>query len=126
VDEIEQIRRAYYCAKQSVEKRPTLVACVTSRSSQKGHLHWSLKRLTSRGWRRGAMTCYLLDTDAPIHFSKGRDPAFSQVLHWIDTADILAGCAVSVAEYSAGLKGCHSLRKRGARDCRLKSRGVEL
>lgn len=49
------------------------------------------------------MTRYLLDTDALIDFSKGRDPAYSHILAWINTGGTLAVCAVTVAEFYAGL-----------------------
>ena len=45
------------------------------------------------------MTTYLLDTTAFIDFSKRREPAYSQLLAWIDNGDALAVCAISVAEY---------------------------
>jgi predicted nucleic acid-binding protein len=49
------------------------------------------------------LTRYLLDTTALIDFSKGREPAFSQLRRWIETEDTVAVCAVSVAEFYAGL-----------------------
>jgi predicted nucleic acid-binding protein len=49
------------------------------------------------------MTYYLLDTDALIDFSRGVEPATSWILSWIDGADIVAVCAVSVAEFYSGL-----------------------
>ncbi len=49
------------------------------------------------------MTAYLLDTTALIDFSKRREPAYSQLLAWIDNGDTLAVCAISVAEFYAGL-----------------------
>jgi predicted nucleic acid-binding protein len=49
------------------------------------------------------VTRYLLDTDAPIDFSKGSEPATSRILSWIDATDIVAVCAISVAEFFAGL-----------------------
>lgn len=49
------------------------------------------------------MTCYLLDTDALIDFSKGFEPSTSRILSWIDGEDVVALCAISVAEFAAGL-----------------------
>ncbi len=49
------------------------------------------------------MTTYFLDTTALIEFSKRREPAYSQILAWMDNGDSLAVCAISVAEFSAGL-----------------------
>lgn len=49
------------------------------------------------------MTRYLLDTDVLIDFSKGIEPVTDRVLAWIDSTDIVAVCAISVAEFSAGL-----------------------
>lgn len=45
------------------------------------------------------MTRYLLDTDALIDFAKGAEPAISYVLSWIDGSDVVAVCAISVAEF---------------------------
>jgi predicted nucleic acid-binding protein len=49
------------------------------------------------------MTRYLLDTDALIDFSKGAEPATSLILSWIEGDDIVAVCAITVAEFYAGL-----------------------
>jgi predicted nucleic acid-binding protein len=49
------------------------------------------------------MTRYLLDTDAIIDFSKGSEPATARILSWIDAGDTLAICAISLAEFCAGL-----------------------
>lgn len=49
------------------------------------------------------MTRYLLDTDALIDFSKGSEPTTSRILSWIDASDVVAVCAISVAEFFAGL-----------------------
>lgn len=49
------------------------------------------------------MTRYLLDTDTLIDFSKGIEPVTSQLLAWIDGVDVVAVCAISVAEFYAGL-----------------------
>lgn len=49
------------------------------------------------------MTRYLLDTDVLIDFSKGIESVTSQLLAWIDGTDVVAICAVSTAEFSAGL-----------------------
>ena len=49
------------------------------------------------------MTQYLLDTDVLIDFSKGLEPVTSQLLAWIDGTDVVAVCAISVAEFSSGL-----------------------
>lgn len=49
------------------------------------------------------MTQYLLDTDVLIDFSKGIEPVTSQLLAWIDGTDVVAVCAISVAEFSSGL-----------------------
>ncbi len=49
------------------------------------------------------MTAYLLDTTALIDFSKRREPAYSQILAWIEEGDTLAACAITVAEFYAGL-----------------------
>lgn len=45
----------------------------------------------------------MLDTDALIDFSKGKEPATSLLLSWIDGNDTVAVCPVSVAEFFAGL-----------------------
>lgn len=49
------------------------------------------------------MTRYLLDTDVLIDFSKGIEPVTERLLTWIDGTDIVAVCAISVAEFCAGL-----------------------
>lgn len=49
------------------------------------------------------MTLYLLDTDALIDFSKRREPAYARVLAWIDAAEAVGVCAITVAEFSTGL-----------------------
>lgn len=49
------------------------------------------------------MTAYLLDTTALIDFSKRRDPAYVQILTWIEAGDTLAACAITLAEFYAGL-----------------------
>lgn len=49
------------------------------------------------------MTRYLLDTDALIDFSKRRDPAYSQILAWIDAGDLLGASAITIAEFYSGL-----------------------
>ena len=49
------------------------------------------------------MTRYLLDTDALISYSKGRQPAVSRITQLIDQGDELGVCAVNVAEFFAGL-----------------------
>ena len=49
------------------------------------------------------MSRYLLDTAALIDFAKGREPVRSQILEMIDAGDELGVCAVSVAEFYAGL-----------------------
>lgn len=54
------------------------------------------------------MTRYLLDTDALIDFSKGVEPVTARILFWIDGAETVALCAVSVAEFYAGLPPEHA------------------
>jgi predicted nucleic acid-binding protein len=49
------------------------------------------------------VTRYLLDTDALIDFSKRRDPAYSQILAWIDAGDLLGASAITIAEFYSGL-----------------------
>jgi predicted nucleic acid-binding protein len=49
------------------------------------------------------MTRYLLDTDALIDFSKRREPASSQILAWIEAGETLGTCAITLAEFAAGL-----------------------
>lgn len=49
------------------------------------------------------MTAFLLDTTALIDFSKRREPAYSQILDWIDSGDTLGACAITISEFYAGL-----------------------
>jgi predicted nucleic acid-binding protein len=49
------------------------------------------------------MTRYLLDTDALIDFSKGVEPVTARLLAWIDGTEVVGVCAISVAEFCAGL-----------------------
>ena len=49
------------------------------------------------------MSRYLLDTDALINYSKGREPATSRIQHLIDQGDELGVCAVNVAEFASGI-----------------------
>src|SRR5436190_11099706 len=49
------------------------------------------------------MTRYLLDTDTLIDLSKGIESVSSPILSWIDSTDSVAVCAISVAEFYAGL-----------------------
>ena len=49
------------------------------------------------------MTIFPLDTSALVDFFKQREPAFSQIFARIRAGDTLAACAVSVAEFYAGL-----------------------
>ena len=49
------------------------------------------------------MTRYLLDTTALIDFSKGREPARSQIPSMIDAGDDLGVCGVNIAEFYSGL-----------------------
>lgn len=49
------------------------------------------------------MTRYLLDTDTLIDFAKGWEPTRSRVLQMIAAGDVLAVCAISVAEFYAGV-----------------------
>jgi predicted nucleic acid-binding protein len=49
------------------------------------------------------MTRFLLDTDALIDFSKRREPASSRILSWIDAGETVGVCAITVAEFAAGL-----------------------
>src|SRR5581483_2206003 len=51
----------------------------------------------------GNVSRYLLETDALIDFSKGREPATSRILQLIEQGDELGVCAVNVAEFFAGL-----------------------
>jgi tRNA(fMet)-specific endonuclease VapC len=46
---------------------------------------------------------YLLDTAILIDFSKGQEPARSQILAWIRGGEELGVCPVNVAEFYAGL-----------------------
>jgi predicted nucleic acid-binding protein len=46
---------------------------------------------------------YLLDTDVLIDYSRGIEPATSTILGWIDGTDTVAVCAITVAEFYAGL-----------------------
>jgi predicted nucleic acid-binding protein len=47
---------------------------------------------------------YLLDTTALIDFSKGFEPARSNILSLLDVGKTLAVCSVTVAEFYTGLK----------------------
>jgi predicted nucleic acid-binding protein len=49
------------------------------------------------------MTRFLLDTDALIDFSKQREPAASRITSWIDVGETVGVCAITVAEFAAGL-----------------------
>ena len=49
------------------------------------------------------MTRYLLDTSALIDFSKGREPARSEILALIAGGDEIAVCPINVAEFYAGI-----------------------
>jgi predicted nucleic acid-binding protein len=49
------------------------------------------------------MSAYLLDTTALIHFSKRFEPAYSQLLSWIESCETLAVNPIAVAEFYAGL-----------------------
>ncbi len=46
---------------------------------------------------------YLLETDALIDFSKGREPATSRILQLIEQGDEVGVCPINVAEFFAGL-----------------------
>jgi predicted nucleic acid-binding protein len=46
---------------------------------------------------------YLLDTDVLIDYSKGREPATSFLRRRIDRGDELGLCAITVAEFFAGV-----------------------
>ena len=48
------------------------------------------------------MSRYLLDTDAVIDFSKGKEPAVSQTRRWVEQGDDLGVTAIVVAAFSAG------------------------
>lgn len=54
------------------------------------------------------MTAFLLDTTVLIAFAKHWEPAYSQVLAWVDARETLAVCAISVAEFYAGLSASES------------------
>ncbi len=54
------------------------------------------------------MTRYLLDTDALIDFSKGKEPATSLILSWIDGSDVVSVCAVTVAEFFSGISAARA------------------
>lgn len=49
------------------------------------------------------MTCYLLDTDTLIDFSKGREPVVSLINQWIESGDTIGVCAINIAEFYSGL-----------------------
>jgi predicted nucleic acid-binding protein len=49
------------------------------------------------------MTRFLLDTDALIEFSKQREPASSRIISWIEEGETVGACAITVAEFAAGL-----------------------
>jgi len=49
------------------------------------------------------MTALLLDTTALIDFAKRREPAYSQILNWIEAEDTLGTCAITISEFYAGL-----------------------
>lgn len=59
------------------------------------------------------MTRYLLDTDVLIDFSKGIEPVTTTLQAWIRGADTVAVCAVSVAEFFAGLTPDQAVRAQG-------------
>jgi tRNA(fMet)-specific endonuclease VapC len=46
---------------------------------------------------------YLLETDALIDYSKGREPATARIRQMIDQDDEVGVCAVNVAEFFAGI-----------------------
>jgi len=50
------------------------------------------------------MSRYLLDTDTLIDFSKAIEPVTTRILAWIDSTDVVAVCAISVAEFYSGLR----------------------
>ncbi|HEX3723705.1 MAG TPA: PIN domain-containing protein [Nitrolancea sp.] len=56
------------------------------------------------------MTAFLLDTSVIVEFSKQREPAYSQIIAWIRLGESLAVCAVSVAEFYAGLSIAEAYR----------------
>jgi predicted nucleic acid-binding protein len=49
------------------------------------------------------VTRYLLDTSALIDYSKGREPARSEILALIGGGDEIAVCPINVAEFHAGV-----------------------
>ncbi|MBI3970868.1 MAG: type II toxin-antitoxin system VapC family toxin [Chloroflexi bacterium] len=49
------------------------------------------------------MSRYLIDTDALIDYSKGREPATSRIQQFITQDDELGVCAINVAEFFAGI-----------------------
>jgi predicted nucleic acid-binding protein len=51
-----------------------------------------------------------LDTTALIDFSKGREPAYSQLRTWIASEDLVAVCSITVAEFYAGLSADEAQR----------------
>src|SRR5918996_1079818 len=53
------------------------------------------------------MTRYLLDTDTLIDFSKGWEPAHSNLLALIAGGDVLGVCCINVAEFYAGVPAEH-------------------
>ena len=56
------------------------------------------------------MTAFLLDTSVIVEFSKQREPAYSQIIAWIRSGETLAVCAISVAEFYAGLSATEAHR----------------
>lgn len=58
------------------------------------------------------MATYLLDTNILIDFTKGQEPACSQVLAWVDAKEKLAACCITVAEFYAGLNAAEALEWR--------------
>ena len=50
------------------------------------------------------MTRYLLDTNALIDYSKGREPAFSRINVMIASREELGVCAINITEFYAGLR----------------------
>ena len=49
------------------------------------------------------MTRFILDTDTLIDFSKGWEPTRSRFLELIDAGDVLGICAITIAEFYAGI-----------------------
>jgi predicted nucleic acid-binding protein len=49
------------------------------------------------------MTRYILDTDTLIDFSKGWEPTRSKLLQLIQGGDVLGVCAITIAEFYAGI-----------------------